>query len=174
MKKRYFLLMGIGAVGALTVGWGVQPPRQRLTGKALPVTDGQIALNAWLKLNKDGTVTLAMPKSEMGQGIFTALAMIVAEEMDLPLASIRIEQSPIDKIYGNVMGLAEGIPFRPDDEGSIARTARWTMQKLMRELGIMMTGGSSSVKDLWLPLREAAAMAKAALLMGDKYNWAIR
>ncbi|MEY4295930.1 MAG: hypothetical protein RLY82_1618, partial [Pseudomonadota bacterium] len=110
------------------------------------------------------------PKSEMGQGIFTALAMIVAEEMDLPLSSVRIEQSPIDKIYGNVLGLAEGIPFRPDDEGPLARTARWTMQKVMRELGIMMTGGSSSVKDLWLPLREAAAMANAARALGDKYK----
>lgn len=174
MKKRHFLLIGLGAAGALTVGWGVIPPRQRLMGTAfgknLQTVDGQIALNAWLKLNKDGTVTLAMPKSEMGQGIFTALSMLVAEEMDLPLASVRIEQSPIDKIYGNVLGLAEGIPFRPDDEGTLARTARWTMQKVMRELGIMMTGGSSSVKDLWLPLREAAAMAKAARLLGDKYK----
>jgi isoquinoline 1-oxidoreductase subunit beta len=170
MKKRHFFALGLGAVGALTVGWGLLPPRQRLTGKPLPVTDDQIALNAWLKLNKDGTVTLAMPKSEMGQGIFTALAMIVAEEMDLPLSSVRIEQSPIDKIYGNVLGLAEGIPFRPDDEGALARTARWTMQKVMRELGIMMTGGSSSVKDLWLPLREAAAMANAARRLGNKYK----
>jgi isoquinoline 1-oxidoreductase beta subunit len=170
MKKRHFLLMGLGAVGALTVGWGVLPPRQRLTGVALPVTDGQVALNAWLKLNNDGTVTLAMPKSEMGQGILTALAMVVAEEMDLPLASVRIEQSPIDRLYGNVAAMATGIPFRPDDEGMLARTARWTMTKVARELGILMTGGSSSVNDLWLPLREAAAMAKAALLLGDKYK----
>jgi isoquinoline 1-oxidoreductase beta subunit len=170
MKKRHFLLMGLGALGALTVGWGVLPPRQRLSGVALPVTDGQIALNAWLKLNKDGTVTLAMPKSEMGQGVLTALAMLVAEEMDLPLVSVRIEQSPIDRLYGNVAAMATGIPFRPDDEGMLARTARWTMAKVARELGIMMTGGSSSINDLWLPLREAAAMAKAALLLGDKYK----
>jgi isoquinoline 1-oxidoreductase subunit beta len=170
MKKRHFLLMGLGALGALTVGWGVLPPRQRLSGKALQVTDGQIALNAWLKLNKDGTVTLAMPKSEMGQGIFTALSMVVAEELDVPLSSIRIEQSPIDRLYGNVAGMASGIPFRPDDEGNLARTVRWTMTKVARELGLMMTGGSSSLNDLWLPLREAAAMAKAALLLGDKYK----
>ena len=170
MKKRHFFTLGLGAVGALIVGWGMLPPRQRLTGLALQAAQGQIAVNAWLKLNKDGTVTLAMSKSEMGQGVFTALAMIVAEEMDLPLSSIRMEQSPIDKIYGNVLGLAEGVPFRPDDEGSLARTARWTMQKVMRELGIMVTGGSSSVKDLWLPLREAAAMAKAARMLGDKYK----
>ena len=170
MKKRYFLLMGLGAVGALTVGWGVLPARQRLMGVALPMNDGQIALNAWLKLNKDGTVTLAMPKSEMGQGVFTALAMIVAEEMDIALANVRIEQSPIDRLYGNVAATASGIPFRPDDNGRLAKTARWMMTKVARELGIMMTGGSSSVADLWLPLREAAAMAKAAILLGDKYK----
>jgi isoquinoline 1-oxidoreductase subunit beta len=170
MKKRHFLMMGLGATGAMTVGWGVLPPRQRLTGVALPIADGQIALNAWLKINTDGTVTLAMPKSEMGQGVFTALAMIVAEEMDLPLASVRIEQSPIDRLYGNVAATASGIPCRPDDDGTLAKTARWMMAKIARELGLMMTGGSSSVADLWLPLREAAAMAKAALLLGDKYK----
>ncbi|MDI9332998.1 MAG: molybdopterin-dependent oxidoreductase [Cytophagales bacterium] len=170
MKKRSFLLMGLGAAGALTVGWGLLPPRQRLTGVALPLTDGQVALNAWLKLNKDNTITLAMPKSEMGQGVFTALAMIVAEELDVPLSAVRIEQSPIDRLYGNVVATASGIPFRPDDEGALARTVRWTMTKVARELGIMMTGGSSSVADLWLPLRQATAMAKAALLLGDKFT----
>lgn len=170
MKKRHFLFMGLGAVGALTIGWGVLPPRQRLTGVALKTAEGQLAVNAWIKLNKDGTVSLAMPKSEMGQGVHTALAMLVAEEMDLPLASVRIEQSPIDRLYGNVAATASGIPFRPDDDGALARTARWTMTKVARELGIMMTGGSSSVNDLWLPLREAAAMAKAALLLGDTYK----
>ncbi len=170
MKKRHFLFMGLGAVGALTIGWGILPPRQRLTGVALKTAEGQLAVNAWIKLNKDGTVSLAMPKSEMGQGVHTALAMLVAEEMDLPLASVRIEQSPIDRLYGNVAATASGIPFRPDDDGALARTARWTMTKVARELGIMMTGGSSSVNDLWLPLREAAAMAKAALLLGDTYK----
>ncbi len=171
MQKRRFFLIGLGAVGALTVAWGLLPPRQRLKGVVLPTANGQIALNAWLKFGTDGNVTLAMPKSEMGQGIHTALAMIVAEELDVPLASVRIEQSPIDGLYGNVLGLAEGIPFRPDDEGTLARTARWTMQKVMREMGIMMTGGSSSIKDLWLPLREAAAMARASLANTLAAEW---
>jgi isoquinoline 1-oxidoreductase subunit beta len=173
MKKRHFLFMGLGAVGALTVGWGVLPPRQRLNGVDLPLTKGQLALNAWLKLNPDGTVALACPKSEMGQGVHTALAMLVAEELDLPLSAVRLEQSPIDRLYGNVAGLAEGVPFRPDDEGLLPRTARWTMLKVMRELGIMMTGGSSSVSDLWLPLREAAAMTRASLVNTVAAHWGV-
>ncbi len=175
MKKRQFLWVGLGAIGALTVGWGVMPPRQRLVAKGvgLPLKEGQIALNAWLTLGTDGSVTLAMPKSEMGQGIHTALAMIVAEELDVPLSAVRVQQSPIDTLYGNVLGLAEGIPFRPDDNGALARSARWTMQKVMRELGIMMTGGSSSVKDLWLPLREASAMTRASLVNSLATHWSV-
>ncbi len=173
MKKRHFLLMGLGTTFALTVGWGVLPPRQRLLGKGLPLEGGQIALNAWLKLGADGSVVLAMPKSEMGQGILTALAMIVAEELGVALAAVRTEQSPIDRLYGNVAGLSEGIPFRPDDAGALARTARWTMTKVARELGIMMTGGSSSVKDLWLPLREAAAMTRTSLIHTLAKAWGV-
>jgi isoquinoline 1-oxidoreductase subunit beta len=168
MKKRHFLLWGTGLLGAVTVGWGVLPPRQRLQGDPLPVKDGQVALNAWLTLNADGTVLLAMPKSEMGQGVHTALAMLVAEELDIALEKVRIEQSPIGKIYGNVAAVAGGVPFRDDDDGTVARTARWMMVKVARELGIMMTGGSSSVKDLWQPLREAAAMVRAYIDNGHK------
>ena len=177
MQKRRFFLMSLGAAGALAVGWGVMPARQRLSdkafGDALPKVDGQVALNAWLKLGTDGVVTLAMPKSEMGQGIFTALSMIIAEELDISLSAVHLEPSPIAAIYGNVLGLSEGIPFRPDDESTLARTARWTMQKVMRELGIMMTGGSSSVKDLWLPLREAAAMTRASLINTLAKEWGV-
>jgi len=124
MKKRHFLLWGTGLLGAVTVGWGVLPPRQRLQGDPLPVKDGQVALNAWLTLNADGTVLLAMPKSEMGQGVHTALSMLVAEELDIALSKVRIEQSPIGKIYGNVAAVAGGVPFREDDDGTVARTAR--------------------------------------------------
>jgi isoquinoline 1-oxidoreductase subunit beta len=174
MKKRTFLLSAVAAAGAVIVGWGVMPPRQRLMGSSpLPVMDGQVALNGWIKLYPDGKVGLIMPRSEMGQGIHTGLAMLVAEELDCTLAQIRLEPSPIDKIYGNVAGLAEGVPFHPDDRSVIARSMRWTMHKVMREMGFMMTGGSASIKDLWLPLREAAAMIKASLVNALASHWKV-
>jgi isoquinoline 1-oxidoreductase subunit beta len=172
MKKRTFLLTAIAATGALIVGWGVMPARQRLMGSApLPLTNGDIALNGWIKLSPDGSVGLIMPRSEMGQGVHTGLAMLVAEELDCLMTQIRILPAPIDKIYGNVAGLAEGVPFRPEDQGVVARTTRWTMVKVMREMGFMMTGGSASIKDLWFPLREAAAMTKASLLNAIALDW---
>jgi isoquinoline 1-oxidoreductase subunit beta len=174
MKKRTFLLTAVAAAGALIVGWGVMPPRQRLQGSnPLPVKDGQVALNGWIKLYPDGTVGLIMPRSEMGQGIHTGLAMLVAEELDCTMAQIRIEPAGIDKIYGNVAGMAEGVPFHPEDQGVIARSMRWTMHKVMREMGFMMTGGSASIKDLWFPLREAAAMTKASLINALALHWKV-
>jgi isoquinoline 1-oxidoreductase subunit beta len=172
MKKRNFLLTAVAATGALIVGWGVMPARQRLTSaNPLPLKNGEVALNGWIKLSTDGTVGLIMPRSEMGQGIHTGLAMLVAEELDCAMSQIRILPAPIDKIYGNVAGLAEGVPFHPEDQGSVARTVRWTMVKVMREMGFMMTGGSASIKDLWFPLREAAAMTKASLVNAIAANW---
>jgi isoquinoline 1-oxidoreductase subunit beta len=172
MKKRNFLLTAVVATGALVVGWGVLPARQRLVGSsALPLSNAEVALNGWIKLATDGTVGLIMPRSEMGQGIHTGLAMLVAEELDCSIDQIRILPAPIDKIYGNVVGLAEGVPFHPDDQGAVARTMRWTMVKVMREMGFMMTGGSASIKDLWIPLREAAAMTKASLIKTVAAHW---
>lgn len=103
MKRRNLILSGLGITGALIVGWGVLPARSR-TGKPdnmLP-TEGEIALNGWIKIAKDGAVVLAMHRSDMGQGIHNALSMMVAEELDLPLKKIRLEQAGHDSIYGNV------------------------------------------------------------------------
>ena len=58
-----------------------------------------------------------MPRSEMGQGVHTALPMLVAEELDVPLASVKLIQAPIDKIFGNVAMLKDSLPFHPDDAG---------------------------------------------------------
>jgi isoquinoline 1-oxidoreductase subunit beta len=174
MKKRTFVLTAIGATGALIVGWGLLPPRQRLqSSNPLATSNGQLALNGWIRLSTDGTVGLIMPRSEMGQGVHTGLAMLVAEELDCRLDQIKLEPAPIDKIYGNVAGLAEGVLFRPEDQSALARTMRWTMVKAMREMGFMMTGGSASIKDLWLPLREAAAMTRASLVNALAQTWKV-
>ncbi len=172
--RRYFLLGALGVTGALTVGWGIMPPRQRLQGSApLPVIEGEIALNGWIKIARDGRVTVAMARSEMGQGVHTALPMLVAEELDVPLSMVSIMQAPIDKIYGNLVVLPASLPFHPDDHGALERSANWLTIKLARELGIMVTGGSSSVKDAWGPMREAGATARAMLVAAAAQQWQV-
>ena len=165
MKKRTFLFSGLGLAGALMVGWSVMPARARLNGKnPLPPIAGQLALNGWARVAADDTVTVIMGKSEMGQGVHTALAMMLAEELDCDWQKVRIEHSPIDPIYNNIASMVDGLPFHPDDHGAVKRSAQWMVGKLMREFGVMMTGGSASVKDLWSPMRDAGAMARASLL----------
>lgn len=173
-SRRRFLLGGLGVAGALIVGWGVLPPRQRLNGaQPWPTGSGEVALNGWIKVAADGIVTVAMPRSEMGQGVHTALPMLVAEEMDVPLAMVRIEQAPIDKIFGNIMVLTDGLPFHPDDDGVLKRSTQWLVAKVARELGVMVTGGSSSVNDAWGPMREAGATARAALVAAAAQEWGV-
>lgn len=171
-SRRRFILGGLGVAGALVVGWGMLPPRQRLHG-ALPLSfdADEVALNGWIKIAKDGNVIVAMHRSEMGQGIHTALQMLVAEELDVPMSMVRPMHAPIDKIYGNIAALVDGLPFHPDDTGTLKKTAQWMTAKLARELGIQMTGGSSSIKDAWMPLREAGATARAMLVNAAAKEW---
>ena len=174
LSRRRFIFGGLAAAGALVVGWGVMPPRQRLNAThPLPLTDGAVALNGWVAIAPDGTVSVAMPRSEMGQGVHTALPMLVAEELDVPLSSIRLLQAPIDKIFGNVAMLRDGLPFHPDDTGAMKALAQWTVGKVARELGLVITGGSSSVKDAWEPMREAGATARAMLVAAAAQQWQV-
>lgn len=170
--RRRFILGAAGAAGALLVGWGLMPPRQRLNAAhSLPVVNGEVALNGWIKIAKDGSVTVAMHRSEMGQGIHTALQMLVAEELDVAMAQVQTMPAPIDKIYGNLSMLADGLPFHPDDQGVIKQFAQWMTLKTARELGLQVTGGSSSVKDAWQPMREAGAAARAMLIAAAAKEW---
>ena len=177
MKRRTLLLSALGASGALVVGWGVLPARSRLgSAQAMLPTQGEIALNGWIKVAGDGSVVMAMPRSEMGQGVHNALAMLVAEEMDLPLSRVRLEQAGADTIYGNVAMLTASLPFHPlesegDNKATKVKVGQWIVGKLARELGINATGGSSSVADAWEPLRMAAAAARASLLGAAAARW---
>lgn len=174
MKRRTFLLAGLGTGGALFLGWAFVPPRQRLIGRTLPDTDGKaVALNGWLTIAPDDTITVVVPKAEMGQGTHTALAMLMAEELECDWTRVRVEHSPIDKIYGNVSAFVEGLPFAPEADGTLVRGIRWMMAKTARELGVMMTGGSSSMRDCWMPMREAGASARTSLIAAAAATWGV-
>jgi isoquinoline 1-oxidoreductase beta subunit len=143
--------------------WSVAQP--------LPAQPGQAALNGWVKVGADNSVTVMMAKSEMGQGVHTSLAMLLADEMDADWAQVRIEHAPIDSIYNNLASVVDGLPFHPDNHSPLKQLAGWLTAKAMREIGVMMTGGSSSMKDLWLPMREAGASARAMLVAAAAQQW---
>ena len=171
------MLLLAGASSALIVGWGFLPPRSR-TGNArtLPVREGEVGLNGWIKIATDGSVRLAMHRSEMGQGVHTALAMLVAEELDVPLGHIRLIPAGHESLYGNVAMFVGGLPLHPRDrepghETRLVRASDWIVSKVARELGVNATGASTSVRDAWEPLRLAAATARAQLLGAASLAW---
>jgi isoquinoline 1-oxidoreductase beta subunit len=141
-------------------------------------TEGDVALNGWIKIAQDGSVVLAMPRSEMGQGVHTALAMLAAEELDIALDKVRLEQAGPDAMYGNVAAVLAFLPFHPQqtEEGqrsATVKTAQWLTAKVGRELGLIMTGGSSSVADAWEPVRLAAASARSSLAQAAAAQWQV-
>ncbi len=174
MKRRHFVLGTLGAAGALGIGWGLLPVRQRLTSaEPLPAAPGEVPFNGWVKVGRDERVTIVMPRSEMGQGVHTGLAMVLADELDADWAQVRVEPSPIDPIYFNLAVAVDGLPFHPDSSGLVKRVAGRLTAKTMREMGLMVTGGSSTVKDLWLPMRQAGASARGMFVAAAAQAWGV-
>ncbi|ACY12915.1 xanthine dehydrogenase family protein molybdopterin-binding subunit [Haliangium ochraceum] len=137
LSRRSFLRIGGAAGGGLliAVSLGACKDKPATTGEQpseQPSEDpsGPFEANAFVTIEPEGTAKITVAKSEMGQGVRTTLAMIVAEELDLDWARVRVEQAPGDgETYGK--------------QG---------------------TGGSGSVRDGWIPLREAGAKARAMLV----------
>lgn len=172
--RRKFILGTLGITGALVIGWGLMPPRQRLTtAQPLPTDEGEVAFNGWVKIARDGTVTVTLAKSEMGQGVVTSLCMLLAEELDADWSRVRWQPSPIDRIYNNIASVVDGLPVHPDTDNLAVDAVKWLTAKTMREIGVMMTGGSSSVKDLWWPMRRAGAAAREMLVAAAAAQWGI-
>lgn len=175
-RTRRRLLIAAGLVGGALVvgGYLFYRERDRLrlpTGAAAP--RGEAWLTGWLRIGADGSVTVAVPRQEMGQGITTALPMLVAEELDCDPASLRVEQAPVDPLYANATMIADGVPFRPDDHGWLARLARHSQYRVGELLGVQATGGSTSVRDAWEVMRQAGAAARAMLVGAAAARWGV-
>ena len=130
-----------------------------------------LQLNAWLRIAADGGVQIAMPRAEMGQGVHTALAQLLAEELDADWSRIQIVDAPVAQVYANQALLLNVLPLQPGDEGLLARFARGAGQRLGYWLHLQVTGGSSSVRDAWGPLRLAGASARQMLLQAAAQRW---
>jgi isoquinoline 1-oxidoreductase subunit beta len=175
-RTRRRLLIAAGLVGGAFVvgGYLFYRPRDRLRLPAAVVSpQGAAWLTAWLRIDADGGVTVAVPRQEMGQGITTALPMLVAEELDCEPASLRFEQASVDAVYANATMLADGVPFRPDDHSWLARLARVSQYKVGELLGVQATGGSTSVRDGWEVMRRAGAAAREMLIGAAAARWGV-
>ena len=140
--RRDFLQFSALAGGGLVLRFTL--PRAAAAMDRAAAADGRTpsVLNAYVRISADEHVTLIMPKTEMGQGIYTSLSMLIAEELEVPLSAVRVEPAPPDPaVYG------------VDGDQS--------------------TGGSTSTRDCWLPLRQAGATARAMLVTAAAKTWGV-
>ncbi len=154
------VLIGGGAGIGLVAAWGLWPRRYAPTLVASP---GEHAFGAWLKIAEDGRITVAVPQVEQGQGSWTGLAQIAADELGADWRIVGVEPAPLNPLYANPLGLTdllEGMPVRaPVGDNRTATPAP------------MLTGASSSIRMFEEPLRAAAAAARAVLCMAAAARW---
>ncbi|MDQ3261867.1 MAG: molybdopterin-dependent oxidoreductase, partial [Pseudomonadota bacterium] len=173
-SRRRFLFAGVLLGGSAYFGYRFLSKRDRLAKPAsFKLNENELALNGWFKITPDNTVTVMAPRQEMGQGIYTALAMLVAEELDADWSKVKVEQAPIEKMYANITMLTDGLPFDDEDKSYAASVARRMGYSLGDTLGVQATGGSTSVRDGWESMRIAGASAREMLIAAAAKKWQV-
>lgn len=162
IARRSFLIGSTAVVGGAVFGvYKYKQPHPNPLLTALP--EGASAITPYVRIDAQG-VTIITPRAEMGQGIHTTLAALVAEELDVAWDSIRVEHGAPGAAYYNRALLQEGVPFSSLDRSGMAEGMRGTMGVLAKFMGIQGTGGSSSVPDAFDKMRVAGAAARFALV----------
>ncbi len=136
LSRRRFLTVSGSAAGGLLLGFYV--PLRQARGA---VPEGPFAPNAFVRIAEDGTVTVLVNKSEMGQGVYTSLPMLIAEELDADWERIRVEPAPAEPAYNHLF------------------------------FGMYLTGGSTSIASSWQQFRKAGATARAMLVQAAAARW---
>jgi isoquinoline 1-oxidoreductase beta subunit len=139
LSRRTFIQAGAVAGGGLMLSLSLP----FANGEADAAGAESFAPNAFIRVESDGQIVLVMPYVEMGQGTYTAISMLIAEELEAGLDQVRVEHAPPDeKLYGN--------PFLA---------------------GVQATGGSTAIRATWRPLREAGAVARTMLVSAAAKRW---
>ncbi|MHA1128949.1 MAG: molybdopterin cofactor-binding domain-containing protein, partial [Alphaproteobacteria bacterium] len=127
------------------------------------LTEGETTLNPYLLIDQSG-VTIITPRADIGQGAYSVLAALVAEELDIAWQDIKVDPGPPSAAYYNGKVAAEGFPIAATAEGFIADNARAFGDVVAKFMGLQLTGGSSTVPDGFMKMRMAGATARQALL----------
>jgi isoquinoline 1-oxidoreductase beta subunit len=150
LTRRQVVLTAAAVGGALVLGVALQRRRQRLmSGGGAPARG---ALNAYVRIEPNDRITLVMPKVEMGQGTFTSLPMLIAEELEVDLGAVTVEAAPPDPaVYGFAVDPAAPEGIERDQS----------------------TGTSLSIIQCWTPLRQAGASARLMLIQAAAKRWRV-
>src|SRR6195256_5096804 len=139
--RREFLKTGAAVGGGLLVSWHM-PLSSAAAGKAGP-GENQVALNAFVRIGTDESVTVISSHSEMGQGVYTSLPMLLNEELEADWSKIRVEAAPVDKAYNHPI------------------------------FGMQMTGGSTTSPAEWERYRKMGALARTMLVSAAAQQWKV-
>lgn len=162
IARRSFLIGSAAVAGG--VAFGVYKFRQEAPNPLLDdLAQGATSLTPYVRIDDQG-VTLITPRAEMGQGIHTTLAALVAEELDVAWDSIRVDHGPPGAAYYNRALVEHNVPFSDLDQSTSAQTMRGAMRVMAKLLPLQITGGSSNVADLFDRMRVAGAAARFALV----------
>jgi isoquinoline 1-oxidoreductase beta subunit len=172
MKRRVFLLGAVGATGGLVLGYRAWDRSFAADAAALTAGPGESLLAGWVKIAADDTVTVYVPHVDMGQGSQTALAMMLADELDAAWENVRVAQAPPERAFANRF-LAEGwvmqglaLPAPLDGAAHAVFTAA------ARFINLQQTGGSTAVRITGqVGMRLVGASARAMLVAAAARRW---
>jgi isoquinoline 1-oxidoreductase beta subunit len=141
VSRRSFLQAGAAAGGGLMLSLSLP----FASGDAEAVGADGFAPNAFIRIDGNGQIVLTMPYVEMGQGTYTSIPMLIAEELEVELTHVRLEHAPPnEKFYGNPLAG-----------------------------GVQATGGSNAIRGAWQPLRQAGATARTMLVSAAAKRWKV-
>src|SRR6267142_2069134 len=144
VSRREFVTVLAATGGGLLLGYRVDEARAASTAVVPGTSPPAFAPNAFIRIGTDGGITLVMPQVEMGQGMYTSMPMLLAEELEVGLDQVQLEHAPPDnKLYANPL------------------------------FGIQMTGASSSVRAFYGPLRKAGAVGRHLLVAAAAQTWGV-
>lgn len=165
------LLVGGGVGAGLLVAWTLWPRQYYPNLRAI---DGEHLFGPWLKIAEDGKVIVGVPQSESGQGVYTALAQIVAGELGADWRSVAVQPVSANPIFANLLLAREWAPaFYPESFNlqSIGSATNSLIDERARRTNFVITGGSTSIRQFEKPCREAGAVARALLCQAAADRW---
>jgi isoquinoline 1-oxidoreductase beta subunit len=160
------LLIGAAAGGGLLVAYGFWPRRYDQRAETV---EGEYALGPFVKIDRTGQVIVLCPQAELGQGVFTVLAQIVADELGADWRAVAVQPAPPGPLFANTLLAKEWLAS--DTSRFFGRAGEWTIEQWARREMLMLTGGSSSVQMFAEPMRAAGAAARVLLCMAAAKRW---
>ena len=161
IARRTFLVGSAAVVGGVVFGTYMlkKPIANPLEAD---LADGEATFNAWVKIDAD-TITLIGPHGDKGQGVASAQAALLAEELDLDFGQFEISFGMPSHAYWNTAFGEEAAPFMSTDESFTAESVRSVLGGILKIVGMQGTGGSTSMPDSFDKLRHAGAVARETL-----------